>query len=133
MVPFHSCYIYGLGDAIGGGDASHKRGSLFIEKAGSHCVILLYCETLLQVLRVIYCKRFYWIPCFTILLLFYVFEIGKAKSATPSVLMILILNGLFQINFQTLGFYFTPENTISLILPHLFPRLFFSIIVSYVL
>ena len=50
MVPCHSCYIYGWGDAqkssIGGGDASHKREALFIGKASSHCVILLYCETL---------------------------------------------------------------------------------------
>ena len=107
-----------------------KGGALFIGKAGSYCVILLYCETLLQVLRGIYCKRLYWIPPFTILPLFYVLEIGKAKSATPSVLMILTLNGLFQKNFQTLGFYSTPENAISLTLPHPFPR-FFSIIVSY--
>ena len=101
-----------------GGDASHKRGALFIAKAGSHCVILLYCETLLQVLWGIYCKRFYWIPPFAILLLFYVFEIGKARSATPSVLMILTLNGLFQKNFQTLGFYFTPPPSLS---PCFFP------------
>ena len=72
------------------------KGALFIVKADSHYVILLYCETLLQVLLGIYCKRFYWIPLFTILLLFYVFEVGKAKSATQSVLMILTLNGLFQ-------------------------------------
>ena len=83
-----------------GGDASHKRGGeLCIGKAGSHYVILLYCETSLEVLLGIYCKRFYWIPRFTILLLFYVFEVGKAKTATQSVLMILTLNGLFQENF----------------------------------
>ena len=70
-----------------------QKGALFIGKTGSHYVILLYCETLLQVLLGIYCKRFYQIPLFTILLLFYVFE-----SATQSVLMILILNGLFQKN-----------------------------------
>ena len=40
--------------------------------------------------------RFYEIPLFTILLLFYVFEVGKAKSATQSVLMTFTLNGLFQ-------------------------------------
>ena len=79
-----------------GNYASHKKGTLFIEKAGSHYVILLYCETLLQVLLGIYCKRFYEIPLFTILLLFYVFEVGKAKSATQSVLMTFTLNGLFQ-------------------------------------
>ena len=111
--------------SAGAGDASHKGGALFIGKAGSHCVMMLYCETLSQVLLGIYCKRFYWIPSFTILLLFYVFEIGKAKSATPSVLMILTLNGLFQKNFETLGFYFTPKNAISLTLPHPFPPVCF--------
>ena len=39
------------------------------------------------------------------------FEVGKAKSATQSVLMVLTLNGLFQKNSQV--FYFTPENPIS--------------------
>ena len=71
----------------GSGDASHKKWALFIGKGGSHCVILLYCETLLQVLLCIYCKRFYWITLFTILQLSYVFEVGKAESATQSVLM----------------------------------------------
>ena len=73
-------------------------GALFIRKAGSHYVRLLYCETLLQVLLGIYCKRFYQIPLFTILLLFYVFEVSKAKSVTQSVLIILTLIGLFQKN-----------------------------------
>ena len=68
-------------------------------------VILLYCETLLQVLLVIYCKNFYWISLFTILLLFYVFEVGKSKSATQSVLMILTLNELIQKNFQVFFLY----------------------------
>ena len=40
-----------------------------------------------QVLLGIYCKRFIGYPLFTILLLFYVFEVGKAKSATQNVLM----------------------------------------------
>ena len=57
-----------------------KGAALFIGKAGSHCVILLYCETLLQVLLGIYSKRFYWRPLFTILLLLYVFVVGKAKT-----------------------------------------------------
>ena len=92
-----------------------QKGALFIGKTGSHYEILLYCETLLQILLGTYCKIFYWIPLFTILLLFYVFEVGKAKSATQSVLMILALNGLFQKNFQV--FYFTPENSIPLTLP----------------
>ena len=33
---------------------SQKRGTLFIGKAGSHYVIVLYCETCLQVLLGIY-------------------------------------------------------------------------------
>ena len=36
-----------------------QKGAPLIGKAGSHYVILLYCETLLQVLLGIYCKRFY--------------------------------------------------------------------------
>ena len=43
-----------------------KSGALFIGKAGSHYVKLLYCEAFLQVLLGIYCKRFYWIPLFAI-------------------------------------------------------------------
>ena len=54
----------GYKSSIGGGDASYKRGALFIGKAGSHCVILLYCEGFLKVLLGIYCKRFYWLPSF---------------------------------------------------------------------
>ena len=57
-------------------------GVPFIGKVGSHYVRLLYCETLLQVLLGIHCKRFYQIPLFTILMLFYVFTVGKAKSVT---------------------------------------------------
>ena len=91
-----------------------KEGILFIGRAASHYVILLFCETLLHVLLGICCKRFYWIPLFTIPLLFCMFEIGKAKSVTESVLMILTLNGLFQKNFQV--FYFTTENSLSLTL-----------------
>ena len=33
-----------------GSDPSHKKGALFIGKADSHYVILLYCETFLQLL-----------------------------------------------------------------------------------
>ena len=109
MVPCHSCHIYGIwtsrGKEVCGmlnwGVAMQvtKGGTLFKGKAGPHYGILLYYETLLQVLLVICCKRFYWIPLFTILLLFYLFEVRKAKSATQSVLMILTLNGLFQKNF----------------------------------
>ena len=38
------------------GVASHRRGTLSIEKAGSHYVILPYCESSWV------CKRFYQIP-----------------------------------------------------------------------
>ena len=51
-----------------------------------------------------YCKRFYWIPFFTILLLLYVFEVGKAQSVTQNVLIVLTLNGLFQKNFKFFTF-----------------------------
>ena len=77
-----------------------QKGTLFIGKAGFHCVILQYCKTLLQVFLGIYWNWFYRIPLFTILLLFYVFQVGKAKSATQSVLIILTLNGLFQKIFR---------------------------------
>ena len=43
-----------------------KGGALFIEKAGSYCVILLYCGILWQVLLSLYCKKFYWMLPFTI-------------------------------------------------------------------
>ena len=109
---------------VGGGDVNYKMGALFVGKGGSHYVILLYCETLLQVFLVIYCKRFYWTPLFTVLLLFYVFEVGKVESAAQSVLIILTLNGLLQKNFQVL--YFTPKNSLSLTLPlPLLPTFFF--------
>ena len=78
---------------------SQKRGSFHREGRFSLCN-MLYCETLLQVLLGIFCKRFYWIPLFTILLSFYVFEVGKAENAIESVLMALILNGLFSKNVQ---------------------------------
>ena len=74
----------------------------------------------------LYCKS-YWVytvkkTVFTMLLLFYVFEVGKAKGATQSVLLILTLNGLFQKSFQV--FYCTSENSISLTL-HPFPLCLF--------
>ena len=60
---------------------------------------------------------FDWIPLFTILLLLYVFEVGKAESTTQSALMILTLNGLFQKNFLLYHWKlqtkqsFTPRNS----------------------
>ena len=123
MVPCHSFHIYWIWTSrskkVSGMLKSHQlgwwcksqKGALLIGKAGSHYVILLSCETLLQVLLGIYCKRFYRIPLFTMSLLFYVFEVGEAKSATHSVLMMLTLNGLFQKKFQvfTLPFLGTRE------------------------
>ena len=120
MVPCHSCHVYGIctskSKRVWRMLKSHqlvqqyKRGFLsLMGKAGSHYVILLYFETLLQVLLGIYCKRFYQVSFFAILLLFYVFEVGKAKIATQSVLMILTLNGLFQKHFQV--FYLTLGNS----------------------
>ena len=113
MVPCHSCHIYEISTSrskkVWGMLKSHQlgvpmqvteRGTLLIGKGGWNYVILLYCEILLQVLLDIYCKIFYWILLFTILLLFYVCEVGKVKSATQSVLMMLTLNGLVQKHFQ---------------------------------
>ena len=132
MVPCHSCHMYEISTSrskkVWGMLKSHQlgvpmqvteRGTLLIGKGGWNYVILLYCEILLQVLLDIYCKIFYWILLFTILLLFYVCEVGKVKSATQSVLMMLTLNGLVQKHFQV--FQFTLENSISLILPSLPP------------
>ena len=84
-----------------------RKGALMIGKAGSHYVIFLYCKTLLQVLLGIYCKRFYWIPLFTIQL-FYVFEVGKAKSATQSFLMVLTLNSVSLTLPLSLVCFFSP-------------------------
>ena len=63
----------------------------------------------------LYCKS-YWVytvtdfigylPLFTILLLFYVLDVGKAKIATQSVLIRLTLNGAILEKF--LGFLFYP-------------------------
>ena len=139
MVPCHSCHIYGIWTSRSkkvwemlkihqlGVALQDPKGGLFSQgrQILTHYVILLYCETLLQVLLGIYCKRFYWMPLF-IILLFYMF----VKSATQSVLMILTLNRLFQKNFQV--FYFTPENSMSLTLPTS-PCLFFSVIVCTVI
>ena len=100
MVPCHSCHIYGIWTSrskkVWGMFKSHQLGvviqltkgwTLFIGKANCHCVILLYCETLLQAVLGIYCKKFYLLHLFTIQLLFYVSEVGKAKCATQCVLM----------------------------------------------
>ena len=77
-----------------------QKGCFFHREGRFSLCNMLYCETLLQVLLGIFCKRFYWIPLFTILLSFYVFEVGKAENAIESVLMALILNGLFSKNVQ---------------------------------
>ena len=89
------------------------QGMNAIGKTGSHYVIMLYCKTLLHNFLGIYCKK---------KLLVYVLEVGKAKSASQSVLIILTLNGFLQKNFQI--FYFTSENFISLTL-HTFPLCLF--------
>ena len=79
MVPCHSRHIYEIWTSrskkVWGMLKSYKlqvvkvtkgEGTLFICKAGSHYVTLLYCENLLQVLLGIYCNWFYWLPLFTI-------------------------------------------------------------------
>ena len=84
----------------------------------------------------LYCKS-YWVYAVNdfigyLVSLYYcclnVFEVGKAKRATQSVLIILTLNGLFQKNFYV--FFFTPKNSISLTLPpplSPFPLCFFPL------
>ena len=47
-----------------------------------------------------------YLPLFTMLLLFYVFDVGKTKIATQSVLIMLTLNWAIPKNF--LGFLFYP-------------------------
>ena len=80
-----------------------QKLALFIGRAGSRCVILMYCESLLQVVLGIYCKRFYWISFFTILLLVYVFarvwgwQSQKCSSKCPSE----TLNGLIPEKFSS--------------------------------
>ena len=103
------------------------QGMNAIGKTGSQYVIMLYCKTLLHIFLGIYCKKIYWIPIFTILLLFYVFQVGKAKSTTQSVLIILILNGFLQKNFQI--FYFISENFIPLTL-HASPLCLFAFFIT---
>ena len=120
MVPSHSCHIYGIWTSrrshhLGMAMQVTKGETLFIGKAGSHYVILLYCETLLQVLLGIYCKRFYWIPLFTILL-FYVFEVGKAKSATQSFLMVLTLNSVSLTLHLSLVCFFPHYNSVCTVI-----------------
>ena len=98
MVPSHSCHIYGIWTSrrkkVRGMLKSHQfevamkvtKGGLFsygrqVLTVWYGCIVKLYCKS-------------YWvytvedfIPAFTILLLFYVFQVGKTKSATQSVLM----------------------------------------------
>ena len=116
MVPWYSCHICGIWKSrskkVWGMLKSHQLGAGMQVKKGdcfhregrfSLCNTAVLWNFIASLTG--YCKRFYWIPFFSILLLFYVFEVGKAKSATQSVLIILTLNGLFQKNFKV--FYFT--------------------------
>ena len=135
MVPFHSCHVYGIWTSrsknVWGMLKSHrlgvamqvKKGGSFIGKTCSHCV-MLYCETLLQVLLGIYCKRFYWIPLSaTVVLRVWGSQNQKCNSECPNE----TLNGLFQKNF--LGFLLYPWKFIILNPTPLPLCLFFSIIV----
>ena len=68
MVPFRIFHIYGVWTSrskkVWGMLKSHQLGVAMqvIGKAGSHFVILLYCETLLQVSLDICCKKCYQLP-----------------------------------------------------------------------
>ena len=60
------------------GGSFHREGRFF------------QCDTAILwnfIVSCIYCKIFHWITLFTMLLLCYVFEVGKARSTTQSVLM----------------------------------------------
>ena len=64
-----------------GDNITHKLGTLFIGKAGSHCVMLLFCETLYVLLGTVknfigYLFSLYYC-CFNC---FISTEIGKVKS-----------------------------------------------------
>ena len=132
MVPCHRCHIYeiwtsrskkvlGMLKSHRLGVAKATKGGLF--SYGRQVLTMKYCYIVK-----LYCKS-YWLYTltnfirylfFTILLLFYVHEVGKAKSAIQSVLMILTLNGLFQkkiLIFFTLGH--SKQNKASLLeTPH---------------
>ena len=117
MVPSHSCHIYGIWTSrrshhLGMAMQVTKGETLFIGKAGSHYVILLYCETLLQVLVGIYCKRFYLIPLFTMLLLFYMFEVGCNSEYPNDIVKILFYLWKFQTKQG-----FTPETPHNCVTP----------------
>ena len=88
MVPCHSFHIYGIwtgrSKRVWGMVKSHQLGvvmqvrALLIGKTGSHYYnTALLWNFIASLAGCIYCKTFYWIPLFTILL-FYVFE-GLAK------------------------------------------------------
>ena len=98
MVPCHSCHIYGIWTSRskkvwgclkvinwGWRCKSQKGGSFHREGRFSLCNTAVLWNFIAGL--TIYCKRFYWIPLLTILLLLYVFEVGKAKNAAQSVLM----------------------------------------------
>ena len=118
MVPCDSCHIYELW-------TSRSRKVYWMVKSHQLWVAFQVFSQGRQVLTMYYCcivKLYctsYWIYTvkdfiryillFTILMLFYVFEVSKTKSATQSVLMILKLNGLFQKNIQV--FYLTLGNS----------------------
>ena len=88
-----------LNSLIGCGDASHKRRTL--RREGSHSVILLYCETLLQDLLGIYCKRFYRIytSFHYITVVLCVWDWQRQKVQLKVSLMILTLSELFRKHF----------------------------------
>ena len=94
MAPCHSFHIYGIWISMSNKvwlmlRSPQLRVVMQVTKGYSFEMkgrFSLCNNTVLQILLGIYCKKFYWIPLFTILL-FYVFEVGKAKSATQNVLM----------------------------------------------
>ena len=125
MVPCHSCHIFGIwtsrskkvwgmlkSNHLGVGMQATKRGVFHREGWFSLCDTAVLWNFIASLTGYILWKILLDTSFHYTTLLLYVFEVGKAKKATQSVLMILTLNGLFQKNFQV--FCFTPENSISL-------------------
>ena len=89
MAPCHSFHIYGIWTSMSNKvwlmlRSPQLRVVMQVTKGYSFEMkgrFSLCNNTVLQILLGIYCKKFYWIPLFTILL-FYVFEVDNAKSET---------------------------------------------------
>ena len=106
MVPCHSCHIYGIWTSRSRkvwwmlkshqGRQVHREGRFLL----CNTPVLLKFIGNFTGYKILLVTSFHYTNA-----LFYVFEVGKAKSSTQSVLMILTLNGLFQNNFSSFLLY----------------------------